>query len=439
MRAISKAELFLLVAFFFVLPMYEGPKNLLLVVYIITWCVQSWRAKDFGGKLRSWEWFLVLFLAAGFISAHTNPFGWDKPVGGALTFAKLIIPALLISRTSIPTPKVNLLGSSIILGTLIAILESWYVWHRDGGEYPELNSVGHVNQTALYIAIAFGVSLSLFMLQKRWIKGFSAIAALFFAIAMVPTISITAVAVIAAMAIAAIFMQFRPDQKHLTLLTASVIIIGISLFVASNHISTVKSFKANIAYHIQGGDTGSSFLSKRDVIFNSVIFVLPDFPMFGAGDRHFDIATSEEYMQSVAALRGIPYESERFFHTNHGHNIVTSVLLNRGYIGLFLMLTFILVAAWKHLQWLIQYYSERKLELEPVIGIMTGIYIIVGGMGNSTLYVEHGQLAFCLIGLSMGYLQRKTNRKVIDSQTYTISEHSVEKSSPSQSSEDHVL
>lgn len=437
MRAISKIELFLLMAFFFVLPLYEGPKNILLVTYIITWCVQSWKANNFGGKLRLWEWALVVFLAAGFISCFTNPFGWEKPLSGALTFAKLILPALLISRTSIPTPKATLLGSSIILGTLIAVLESWYVWNRDGGLYPELNSVGHVNQSALYIAIAFGVSLSLFMFQKGWIKGLSAIAALFFAMAMVPTLSTTAVAVVVAMAVAAFFIQFRPDRKNLTLFTVSVVIIGISVFVASNHIPKVKSFKAEMAYHLGGGATGSSFLSKRDVIFNSVIFVLPDFPMFGAGDRHFDIATSEEYMQSVAAQRGVPFESERFFHTNHGHNTVTSILLNRGYIGLFLILTFVLAAAWKHLHWLIQYYSERKLELEPVMGIMTGIYIIVGGLGNSTLYVEHGQLAFCLIGISMGCLQRTSDRKVIDSQTYTISEQPIKKSSRT-SSKDHV-
>lgn len=437
MRAISKIELFLLMAFFFVLPLYEGPKNILLVAYIITWCVQSWKANNFGGKLRLWEWALVLFLAAGFISCFTNPFGWEKPLSGVQTFAKLILPALLISRTNIPTPKATLLGSSIILGTLIAVLESWYVWNRDGGQYPELNSVGHVNQSALYIAIAFGVSLSLFMFQKGWIKGLSAVVALFFAIAMVPTLSTTAVVVIAAMAIGAILIQFRPDRKNLTLLTVCVTVIGTSLFVASSHIPVVKSFKDEIAYRIRGGDTGNSFLSARDVIFNSVIFVLPDFPMFGAGDRHFDIATSEEYMKSVAAQRGVPFESERFLHTNHGHNMVTSVLLNRGYIGLFLMLTFVLVAAWKHLHWLIQYYSERKLELEPVMGIMTGIYIIVGGLGNSTLYVEHGQLAFCLIGLSMGCLQRTSDRKVIDSQTYTISEQPIKKSSR-RSSKDHV-
>lgn len=429
MRAISKAELFLLMAFFFVLPMYEGPKNLLLLVYIITWCVQSWSAHNFGGKLRSWEWVLVLFLATGFISAYTNPFGWEKPVSGALTFAKLILPAILISRTSIPTPKVTLLGSSIILGTFIAVLESWYVWIRDGGVYPELNSVGHVNQSALYTAIAFGVSLALFMCQKRWMKGLSATATIFFAIAMVPTISVTAVAVIIAMAIAVICILFKPDGKSLTLLTAGIAVVGLSLFAASNYVPTVNSFKSNIEYHMQGGDTGNSFLSKRDVIFNSVIFVLPDFPMFGAGDRHFDIATSEQYMQSVATQRGIPYEPERFFHTNHGHNMVSSVLLNRGYIGLLLILSFIFIAAWKHLQWLMQYYSDRKLELEPVIGIMTGIYIIVGGMGNSTLYVEHGQLAFCLIGLSLGYLQRKSDRKIIASQTYNIAEHSINKSS----------
>ena len=61
MRAISKIELFLLMAFFFVLPLYEGPKNILLVTYIITWCVQSWKANNFGGKLRLWEWALVVF------------------------------------------------------------------------------------------------------------------------------------------------------------------------------------------------------------------------------------------------------------------------------------------------------------------------------------------------------------------------------------------
>ena len=437
MRAISKPELFLLVAFFFVLPMYEGPKNLFLVAYIITWCVQSWRAKDFGGKLRSWEWVLVLFLATGFISAYTNPFGWEKPISGALTFTKLILPAILISRTSIPTPQVTLLGSSIILGTFIAVLESWYTWNRDGGLYPELNSVGHVNQSALYITIAFGVCLAMAVTKKGWLRAVFATGILFFSAALVPTGSITAVATILAMIVVTIATIIRFNAKSLLTITVSLIaLIGIT-YLANNHIIKVRAFKNAIDYHMQGGDTGSSFFSKRDVIFNAVIFVLPDFPMFGAGDRHFDIATSEEYMQSVAAQRGVPYEPERFFHTNHGHNMVTSALLNRGYVGLFLILSFIFIAAWKHLQWLMQYYTDRKLELEPVIGIMTGIYIIVGGMGNSTLYVEHGQLAFCLIGLSLGYLQRKSDRKIIASQTYNIAEHSIKKSS--QNSENHAL
>lgn len=437
MRAISKAEFFLLTAFFFVLPIYEGPKNLFLVAYIIAWCIQSWKAGNFGGRLRFWEWALILFLVSGFISSYTNPFGWDKPLSGALTFAKLIIPAMLISRTAIPLSKVTLLGSSIIMGTFIAVLASWYVWIRDGVEFPELHSVGHVNQSALYIALAFGVALGLFMKQKGWLKVLFALAVLFFAIAMVPTKSITGVAVIVAMAIAAVCLEFKPDWKHLGLLSVAVVVVGLSLHIASNHIPTVKGFKSEIEYRIKGGATGNSFLSARDLIFNSVVFVLPDFPVLGAGDRHFDIATSEEYMRSVATRREVPFESERFLHTNHGHNIVTSILLNRGYVGLFLILGFIAIAAWKHLQWLIQYYSDRKFELEPVIGIMTGIYIIVGGMGNSTLYVEHGQLAFCLIGLSMGYLQREPERKVIATQSYTMAEHTLEKSR--QKSRDHAL
>lgn len=415
MRVISKLELFLLVAFFFVLPMYESPKNLFLVAYIITWCMQSWRAKDFGGKLHSWEWLLALFLATGFISAYTNPFGWEKSVSGALTFSKLIIPAILLSRTTIPMPKVTLLGSSIILGTFIAVLSSWYVWIRDDGIRPELNSVGHFNHSALYIAVTFGVSLALLMIHKGWKKRLFAAIAIFFVIAVIPTNSITAAATIIAMTIAAIAIHSRPTRNNILFLVASTAFIVVALTMSIHFVPVVKNFQNKILFYMNGGDTGDSFLSRRDQIFNAAIFVLPKFPLFGAGDRNFGLATDQKYMESLAVQRGVPFEAERFYHTNHGHNLVTSILLNRGYLGLFLILGFIFIATWKHLQWLIQYYSNRKPKLEPVTGIMTGIYIIVGGMGNSTLYVEHGQLAFCLIGLSLGYLQRKSDRKVADS------------------------
>ena len=411
MRIISRQELTILSAFFFVLPLFEAIKNLLLLAYLIAWCTQSYKARDFGGRLRSWEWALLLFLLGGFISSYTNPFGWEKPLSGTLTFAKLILPAMLLSRTVITTKKVTFLSASILLGTFIATLASWYVWRRNGGVYPELNSVGHVNQSALYIALAFGVSLALFMMQKGWKRLVATIAVLFFAIALIPTLSTTAVTVIVAMVVAATCMTFRFNRKYLALLAAFLIVIVGSLLVASHYIPTVKSFKSEIEHRIHGGDTGNLFLSKRDVIFHTAVFVLSDFPLFGAGDRHFEVATSKEYVQSVATKRGLPYEPSRFFHTNHGHNLVTSVMVNRGYIGLFLLTGFILIALWQHVRWLSHFYSDRKLELEPLLGIMTGIYIVVGGFGNSTLYVEHGQLAFCLAGLSLGYLQKRRKER----------------------------
>ena len=169
MREITKFELVLLMALLFVLPSFEGPRNVLLVVYLISWCVLGWKKKQYGGRVKIWECALGLFLVSGIVSSFSNPFGWEAPVSGVLTFAKLILPVFCLSRTIVTQRETELLAYSIILGTIVAVLYSWYVWFPDPVTgAPELKSVGHQNQSALYVSLAFGVASVMALTSKGW-------------------------------------------------------------------------------------------------------------------------------------------------------------------------------------------------------------------------------------------------------------------------------
>lgn len=405
-RIISKPELWVLILTLVSLPLFRGVKNTLVIVFCLVWFVQSYKIKNYGGLLRSWEWVLAAFTISGIISCFTNPFGWEGSISGVFTFIKLMLPAVLLSRLTISSKEVKMLAVAAIVGTFVAVIESWLSWDVTKNIYPELKSVGHVNQSALYISLTFGAAVVLAITSKGWQKLFFMGVSAFFALAMLPTRSMTASAVVVSMFIMAVILTFRPNKRFLGGLIAIVIVAGAGWKIADDHSVVARNFEKQIEYRLEGGDTGSNFWSYRDMIFKNSVFILKDYPWFGAGDRHFGLATGYENVKEVAERRGIEYKSDEFHHTNHGHNFVTSIMVNRGYVGLTLILTFLLLIGWQHLLWVVTYFKNREISVYPLLGIMAGIYIVVGGIGQSTLYVEHGQLAFCFLGVSMGYLNK---------------------------------
>ena len=403
-RVISKPELWILILFLLTLPLFRGVKNTLIVLFCLVWLVQSFREKKYGGAVKGWEWALIAFTASGVISSFTNPFGWEVSVSGVITFIKIMLPALLLSRLIVSTQEAKVLVIATVAGAFLAVIESWLTWDMTVWIYPELKSVGHVNQSALYISLAFGAAAALFITSKGWQKLLFAAISIFFAIAILPTRSMTAAAVVFSMFIMSVLITFKADKRFFGGLIVVILVATAGWKIADNYSVVAKNFEKQIEYRLEGGDTGSNFWSYRDMIFRNSIFILKDYPWFGAGDRHFEVATGYENVKSVAERRGIEFKSEEFHHANHGHNLVSSIMVNRGYVGLGFILCFLLLVGWPHFLWLINYFHHRKASIYPLIGIMSGIYIAVGGIGQSTLYVEHGQLAFCFLGLSLGYL-----------------------------------
>ena len=66
-------------ALLFVLPSFEGPRNVLLVVYLISWCVLGWKKKQYGGRVKIWECALGLFLVSGIVSSFSKSIWMGSP------------------------------------------------------------------------------------------------------------------------------------------------------------------------------------------------------------------------------------------------------------------------------------------------------------------------------------------------------------------------
>ena len=152
---------------------------------------------------------------------------------------------------------------------------------------------------------------------------------------------------------------------------------------------------------------GDNIGSKRFEIFNTAAEVYDRNFWFGAGYRQFGKATSVEIVADELDREGRSYEGERsrFYHTGHGHNVWTQVLVERGLVGIGLLLSFFLVTAFLIFRNVFELYRKREPDLELVqlafISCAAWTMLFVGGVGSSTFHIEHGMVALPLLVWSL--------------------------------------
>src|SRR5918996_1173645 len=58
-----------LVALAFFLPLYEAPKSIAWLVYVVAWIANRARRRDFGGPWDLWDTLIAVWIASGFLAA----------------------------------------------------------------------------------------------------------------------------------------------------------------------------------------------------------------------------------------------------------------------------------------------------------------------------------------------------------------------------------
>lgn len=156
--AAEKWSLLALVAF---LPAVEAPKNLAIVLYLLFWLLNRLRSKEWGGTWSLWETLVALVVAGAYASAVCGAF---IPKHGAAAANDVLCYGLVflaLRRSRLEPGFVAQLFAVALVSTLLTLVYGYWGWLiAKTNQTLGLNSVGHVNHSALYMAIVFAAALS---------------------------------------------------------------------------------------------------------------------------------------------------------------------------------------------------------------------------------------------------------------------------------------
>ncbi|MSP98686.1 MAG: O-antigen ligase family protein [Betaproteobacteria bacterium] len=388
---LARLELLALCAFAFVLPLFEAPKNLLWIVYVGLWIASHARSRDFGGRWQTWDTLIVLWVVSGYVSAifaglhHAE---WTS----ALDILRYGSVLWVLRRTHYGAAAMQRLLVCIVLGTLTALLWGYYELRITGGHKTlGLNSVGHVNHSAIYLVIVFGTVLA--WVRGAWsadrvakrLLGATLCVALGVSLVVMASGGALGATLIAGLALLVTF-ALRSRKQVWPFFAAAFVIVAV-IFAARPEV--VEKNALRISEH--------QVLSFRDGIWRAALHASREYPLFGVGMGNYSRIDSERLAEWSRA-RGETLDAKRIWPSAHAHSLYLNTLAERGVAGLTVLLAILAAWAWLLARGIPQ-ATESPLRWAYWGGALTAwLVAIIVGLVNTTLHHEHALLSMLLLG-----------------------------------------
>ena len=379
-----------LVALAVVLPVFEAPKNLLWLLYLALWLANRARARDFGGPWDRWDTLIVLWIASAQAAVVFAGLGAEWRAGFDVLRYTTVLWAM--KRSRYPESVLAALLVALAAGTLLALGWGYYrILLTTEHRYLGLKSVGHVNHSAIYLAVAFGATL---IATRAWWRHAAApwrvgglLCTLLFAVSLFVMQSRAAVG--AAMAVAVVLLlvytvRHRRPMRRLALGAAILVGIGLAVkpeVVEKNYLQIERS---------------GTLLAFREGIWHAGLLAWRDFPLFGVGVHSWGRITAER-LETSAAKRGEKLDPGLLF-SSHGHSLYLNTLVERGVVGLAAVLA---ILVW----WAVALVrSLPGAAASPLSWSYWGgsaaawMVAVIVGLVNTTLHHEHALLSMLLLG-----------------------------------------
>jgi O-antigen ligase len=396
-------ELGLLLILCFFLPIYEAPKNLAWVAYVVVWIVNRIRARDAGGPWDSWDTLIALWIASGYVVAafaglHHQE--W-RGAGDLLRYGSIL---WCVKRARYTDMEIRWILGTLVLSLVVGLAHGYFRLFTGIGKSGtlELHSVGHVNHTAIYIAIMVGLCATwLFSYWSRWSTGVRFLGVLVCALAIVSlvvTASRGAVFAGLLLLLALGAAWWRKAKAPMVAAAATMVLVIAASLVFGLYL--VRKFDENAA--------ANQILSLRDGIWRTGLVAWERFPAFGVGMDNYSLITADR-VKEWRERAGKPYDAARYVPYSHAHNLFINTMAERGLVGLAALLAVLLA-------WLARLWRRRPaLESDDLAWLLWGasasawFITVVAGTLNTTLHHEHGILAALLLGL---WLSRQAANRV---------------------------
>lgn len=396
MHKLSSLEFYLLAALAFVLPLWEVPKTLFFLFFVITWLARAFAGAGWSGKWKIWDTVFCGLIGVAFITAWAAaplPQQW----GEALDVTRWVLLGWLLSRSVLLPRQVGLLLTSILIGTLLAGIHGMWVWWTDPARSTlQLNSVGHVNHSAIYLAIAALAAIG--GLLARWPDRFrdgprtcwllALAAGVLVFLVLIGDSRAALLALLAGVLVLAVGSRRHSGIHPVKPLMVLLVSLGLVLFMHPSIV--VKTVALS-----QSGNPQSYRLELARV----AIEAWRAHPITGVGPANFGQVT-QPVVEAWVQQRGEVFTPSRYLFLNHSHSLYFNTLAERGALGIAALL--LLLLAW-----------ARALFRRPAVGqtdewirwsgaVAAGTVVVVAGIFNTTLHHEHGLLAMLLLGLWLG-------------------------------------
>lgn len=392
-------ELALLLALVFFIPLFEVPKNLLLVAYLVAWVGNRWRAgwkANCGGAWDGWDtlffiWLGSAYVLGAFAGLHKNE--WHA-IGDLWRYISLV---WLLKRSGYGEREWKAIYVAIAVSTSVATLwalAALLIPHKYAGI--ELHSVGHVNHSATYIAISIGAVLSGLvafwpeMSKRARAGGIAALAIFAIGIVLAGSRAATLVSLVIIVLIGLLWSR-RSKAAMLT------IAVALALFATSIQTFDKDMHRKNELAKL----SANPMLNERYPMWNQALTAFRAHPWFGVGLDNFydiDVATVKRWV----AEQGGTYDPAAYAGSSHAHSLYLTALAERGIVGLVVVLAVLLswgaslVRGWPR-------STDPRLSWMAWGGAASALIATVAiGVVNTTLHHEHGLLAMLLLGGWLG-------------------------------------
>lgn len=401
-RSVSSLELAFLAITFFTLPTLEGPKNVASILFLVTFLIQATRHRNLGRRT-PFDWPVIGLTFVLWLSPVLSEFSDHLSVlDSAPRWTLLALFVLAAGRLNYAVRDIKILMMALLVGGIVAFLDSLYAWSLNNASYPEFRSVGHVNHSVMYALNVFAVGIATLIGRDIFLKvvGVSAVAAMLIYLPLSRSI-VGAGAMLAIIAVLSLTTAYAMRKfGYLALGGFMIFAIAASVFV----LPVAQDMRAELISRVTDGNPWSG----RDRILNSALEVYDRHPLLGTGFKSFGLATAEEIVRAEIEEDGRDYEAikDRYWFFNHGHNLWTNTLIERGILGV-ILITWLLVAYF--LAFLPLALRRRGIDRRDrslaVAGLLMAVGFCVAGLGNTTMMNEHGHLGMAFIAVCYGYLQ----------------------------------
>lgn len=382
------------------IPSVESPKFIFWGLFIVSSFFSS--RNGFRNILQDWDLLdsmIIVWMFSGLVVAYFAGIH-HKEWGGATDTIIFTSVLLILRHRYFRDDQLSFIYYTIVLSTLIAsLLATWQLYNLDNKEFLEFHSVGHVNHTAIYLALSLAVITAI--IYARW-QSLGRGERLFHLL-VYTTIALSLVLTDSRAAIVAIFLVLLCClllyRKYLALSFALLSIL-VALIVGNYALNR----GGVIEKQLDQVERGIFFQARAD-IWRSAYLTWQQYPLFGVGIKNYDRVTLEQLMQWCAQTRTDCNEDD-YMPYAHGHNLYLNTLAERGVFGFLVQMITILA-----LSYLVYKYRPGSKDSEQYRMIWIGAFATILlnlsiGVFNTTLHHEHAILSAILLGLLLGSIHR---------------------------------